>query len=81
MVDFDVAIIGGGPAGAAAAKEVTDRGLSAVIIEKKPMPRHKACSGLIIEDAVRVVTDSFGTIPDDVHSTPNIYKAFRFQFS
>lgn len=35
MKSFDVAIIGGGPAGASAAFELAKNGISAVIIEKK----------------------------------------------
>jgi flavin-dependent dehydrogenase len=39
----DVAIVGGGPAGAALAIRLADRGISSVIVEYAPEPRWRAC--------------------------------------
>lgn len=44
--EFDVAIIGGGPAGAAAAFTAARAGLSTVVIDKAKFPRDKLCGGL-----------------------------------
>lgn len=48
MKTFDVAIIGSGPAGAAAAFELSNKGLSVVIIEKEILPRYKTCGGGLV---------------------------------
>ncbi|MFO1002897.1 MAG: tryptophan 7-halogenase [Planctomycetaceae bacterium] len=39
MYDFDIAVIGGGPAGAAAAITAASRGLSVAIVEREAFPR------------------------------------------
>lgn len=48
MKSFDVAIIGSGPAGASAAFELSNKGLSVVIIEKEILPRYKTCGGGLV---------------------------------
>lgn len=45
MQYFDVAIIGSGPSGASAAYELSQKGISVVIIEKETLPRYKTCGG------------------------------------
>ena len=45
MNEFDVAIIGSGPAGASAALKLAENGISTVIIEKETLPRYKTCGG------------------------------------
>ena len=45
---YDVAIIGSGPSGAAAAFELSKNGISVVIIEKETLPRYKPCGGGIV---------------------------------
>ncbi|AWW32467.1 geranylgeranyl reductase [Echinicola strongylocentroti] len=45
MSDFDVAIIGSGPAGASAAYQLAEQGVSTVLIEKELLPRYKTCGG------------------------------------
>ncbi|MCP3872099.1 MAG: geranylgeranyl reductase family protein [Desulfobacteraceae bacterium] len=42
---FDVAIIGAGPAGTAAAFDLLTRGLKVLILDKYEFPRKKACAG------------------------------------
>lgn len=50
---YDVAVIGGGPAGAAAGVRAAGRGLKTLLIEKKYFPRAKVCSGLIVSRAAQ----------------------------
>ena len=45
MKTYDVLIIGGGPAGAAAAKVLKDNNISYAIIDKEKFPRQKLCGG------------------------------------
>ena len=42
---FDVAIIGAGPAGTAAAFDLLIKGLKVLILDKYEFPRKKACAG------------------------------------
>ncbi|PZD79644.1 geranylgeranyl reductase family protein [Mesonia sp. K7] len=42
---YDVAIIGSGPAGAAAAYELAKQNIKTIIIEKEKLPRYKTCGG------------------------------------
>lgn len=45
MNAFDVAVIGGGPAGASAALKLAEKGITTVLIEKETLPRYKTCGG------------------------------------
>ena len=45
--EFDVAIIGAGPAGSAAAIELARAGRRTLLIEKKRFPREKVCGGCL----------------------------------
>jgi flavin-dependent dehydrogenase len=49
---IDIAIIGGGPAGTAAALEARRRGLSAVIWEKDRFPRDKVCGEFVSAESI-----------------------------
>ena len=65
-VDYDVIIIGAGPAGAAGAKVLRSSGLKAAVIEKHSLPRYKCCSGLLSSRAQELINDLFGNIPDNI---------------
>jgi menaquinone-9 beta-reductase len=45
--EFDVIVVGGGPAGSTAATLCAQRGLSVALIEHKKFPRHKVCGDVI----------------------------------
>ena len=80
MIEYDVAVVGGGPAGCSAAQECISRGLKAVIIDRKQIPRHKACSGILIPDSVATLTAHFGDLPGDVMAHPSHIDAMRMHF-
>ncbi|TLG78136.1 geranylgeranyl reductase family protein [Methylocystis sp. B8] len=44
---YDVAVVGGGPAGSAAAFTLANAGVSVCLIDKSKFPRNKLCGGLI----------------------------------
>ena len=44
-MDFDLIVIGAGPAGCSAAAEAARLGLKVALIEKERLPRHKTCGG------------------------------------
>lgn len=52
---YDVIVAGGGPAGAAAARECAGAGLSTVVLEKDYYPREKTCAGGVSSAAQKVI--------------------------
>ena len=55
--EFDVAVVGGGPSGAAAAHFLATRGHNVVVCEKKTFPREKTCGDGLTPRAVKVLKD------------------------
>ena len=55
--EFDVAIVGGGPSGAAAAHYLATRGHSVIVCEKKKFPREKTCGDGLTPRAVKVLEE------------------------
>lgn len=45
---FDVAVVGGGPAGSSAARVAAEAGASVVLIDRATFPRYKTCGGGLI---------------------------------
>ena len=68
----DVLIVGGGPAGAAAAKALDGSGLSVLIVERSGMPRYKMCSGIIFPSSRAFIEERFGLIPEHLFCQPNL---------
>lgn len=74
-VRVDVAVIGAGPAGSAAAKRCAEAGLVTALFEKEKLPRDKVCSGMIVSPvAQRLVREVFGEVPKEVLADPYYYK-------
>ncbi|MBN2438810.1 MAG: FAD-dependent monooxygenase [Deltaproteobacteria bacterium] len=80
MIEYDVAIVGAGPAGCAAARECTRKGLTTVIVEKKKIPRHKACSGILVPASINALSEHFGEVPQDLLAVPSHVNAMRMHF-
>jgi geranylgeranyl reductase family protein len=47
MLDCDVLIVGGGPAGSSCARSLRKAGFHTVVMDKQTFPRHKTCAGWI----------------------------------
>lgn len=62
VVDTEVVVIGGGPAGAAAAYWLAERGRSVVVLDRQRFPRDKSCGDGLTPRAVRVL-DEMGLLP------------------
>src|SRR5207249_2029017 len=55
--DVDVAIVGAGPAGSAAAIALRSQGLSVALLEKTRFPRDKICGDFLTPGAVALLRD------------------------
>ncbi|MBU0733500.1 MAG: NAD(P)/FAD-dependent oxidoreductase [Proteobacteria bacterium] len=74
---YDVVIVGSGPAGASTAMALSGQGLRTLILEKKKLPRHKMCSGMLFPSALRFIADNFGDIPQNIWCQPLSVKGVR----
>jgi len=80
LSEFDVAVVGGGPAGSAAAKRCAERGLKTLLLEKRKLPRSKVCTGMIMGEMVRsIIKREFGEIPEEVLTTPARIRGLKFR--
>ncbi len=66
---YDVAIVGAGPAGCAAALKLEEAGLNVVILEKKKLPRYKICGGGVVQRARKLLSvDISGVVEREFYS-------------
>lgn len=73
----DVVVVGGGPAGSAAAKKCAQSGLKTLLLEKHALPRDKMCTGLVAGDmAQALVKQEFGGLPQEVTVSPQQESGF-----
>lgn len=70
--EFDVAIIGSGPAGASAAFELAKKGISTVIIEKETLPRYKTCGGGFVYRGRRKVPFDISSVVEKEFNTIDV---------
>ncbi len=80
MIDsYDVLVIGGGPAGATAAKTLADRRVKVMLAEKCKLPRYKSCSGMLIKKTLELTQLYFGSsVPIEVACAPSQNKGMVF---
>lgn len=68
---YDVIIIGAGPAGSSAAKELASNGYKVLLAEKFKLPRNKSCSGILIKKSLDLISQYFGEqVPSSVKCSP-----------
>jgi len=78
--NIDVLIVGAGLSGAACAKRLTDAGYETIVIEKKELPRHKICSGILSPRGHRFLIENFGPLPRDILHEPTSCRGVMFHF-
>lgn len=57
-MDYDVIILGGGPAGAIAASKLSAAGISTLLIEKNKHPREKICAGILTQKTISLLEEN-----------------------
>ncbi len=77
--EFDLVIIGAGPAGAAAAVMARKAGLSVALIDKACFPRGKLCGGLVSGRSLKALDRILGTRPP--RNIFQISRAVRFAWA
>ena len=60
--EFEVVVIGAGPAGISCAKTLQKNGISNCIIEKKQFPRNKTCGGLVSNKTTSLLKEEFPNV-------------------
>ena len=80
MRKVDVIIVGASLAAAAAAKRLTDAGLETVVLERKTLPRHKICSGILSPRGHRFLLENFGPLPPEELHAPTSCRGVTFHF-
>ncbi|MFA6311782.1 MAG: NAD(P)/FAD-dependent oxidoreductase [Sterolibacterium sp.] len=80
MRSVDVLIVGASLAAAAAAKRLVDAGLETIVIERKQLPRHKICSGILSPRGHRFLLENFGPLPPQVLHEPASCRGVTFHF-
>jgi geranylgeranyl reductase family protein len=65
-VDVDVLVVGAGPAGSAAARRLAEHGHRVAVVERRPLPRPKACGDSLTPTSVRALVE-LGIELDDAH--------------
>lgn len=75
--NYDVIVVGGGPAGSAAALGCARAGLSTLLLEKAKPPRIKACTGMIMSRMSRgLIAEHFGPVPAEALADPPALKGY-----
>ncbi len=72
---FDLAVIGAGPAGSAAAITAANRGLKVLLLEASPYPRHKVCGEFVSAESAEVLRHLIADETHHLFSAPRISTA------
>jgi geranylgeranyl reductase family protein len=75
---FDVIVIGGGPAGGNAAYHLSKNNLSVGFFEKSELPRHKVCAGGITRRAANLYPANLSEISENKCSHLELYLDLKF---
>lgn len=76
--NYDVVVIGAGPAGSSAARHARALGLTAAVIDKAVFPRHKLCGALLSGRGRRALERVFGFSVDHEHFLYSRDVAFKW---
>lgn len=76
--NYDVIVVGAGPAGSTASHILTENGLRVLLIDKCSFPRDKLCGGFLTEKSVRLMETIFRESPQTLrqHGAINFESVF-----
>ncbi len=75
--EFEIAIIGGGPAGATAAMMLSDMGIEVCLVEKKIFPRETLCGEFLSGEVISEIKKQ-GLYKEFLNLSPNKIESFGF---
>ena len=64
--NYDVVVVGSGPAGATLAYELAKRGIGVLVLEKEKLPRYKCCAGGVTSKAAKLLDFDISGEADNV---------------
>jgi len=64
--NYDVVVIGAGPAGATLAYELGKKGIGVLVLEKEKLPRYKCCAGGVTSKAAKLLDFDISAVAEDV---------------
>ena len=67
---YDALVIGAGPGGCMAARELSHAGFKVALLEREKLPRDKTCGGFLSPQAVNLLREAFGPLPESCLSPP-----------
>ncbi len=62
MIDYDVIVVGGGPAGSTTARRTAQQGLRVLLLDRECCPRVKPCAGGVVDPAREALDFSIDSI-------------------
>ncbi|MGH7259019.1 MAG: FAD-dependent oxidoreductase, partial [Nitrospiraceae bacterium] len=77
--EYDVVVVGMGPAGAAAAYDLSRAGLSVLALDKQRHPRYKVCGGGLSARIESIIGNDFRPVVE--HTVYGVQFAYRGQES
>ena len=66
MNNFDIIVVGGGPAGLTSAYQLNKYGFNVLLVDKNTFPRPKLCAGLLTKKTRKLVNDVFSVTTSDL---------------
>src|SRR6266481_8945699 len=80
MQEFDVAIVGAGPAGSTAAYRLASAGARVLLVDRASFPRDKPCGGGVTLRAARLLPFSIEPVVEDALDRLQLSLRYRWGF-
>ena len=77
MINSEVIIVGGGPAGSTCALKLKENDIDTIILEKKTFPRHKVCAGWITPKVFKDLELKIEDYPHSLVTFKKLHLSFK----